>query len=505
MKRLLGISILGMLVIALFALNLPLTDDVLAQGEPTAAPRATRVRQPKTTPVPQPTATPEPEQADAEADAELVPVAPGAMTSQIIIFNPDTTGTATVQIDIYDGSGAVAYTTTESVSANGAKVISLPGSLGSNFQGGAVISSDKNVQALALAANGNNTARDAYEGTGTPATDLIFPFARHLANETQNTIIAIQNTSASSADVTITFYNADDGQPAHQENVSIPAHKSLYRNTNDIFPGSTFTGSIAVHSPQEIVAALQTRYFKDTAAVRALTLQEQDTLVYLNPVQRAINAKGVPQNWSEIFARNGGASLADITVEFFNTAGTSLFTQTAHDIPANGTAKFLLNEAAFDALGSNFAGWAKVTSDAPLGVSAMNVFSKAKRFTGADGLPNAELNTRYVCGNTARAATEKTQLTLVNTEARNAKVVVRLFDPNTGARLVQTVVKLAPNAAAVMNFSDSVFAAAGSDFHGITLVQARGTTPSKIMASVSNPYGSSKLSGTTGYLCTAIH
>lgn len=505
MKRLLSIGILAALAIALWSLNLPMTDLVLAQAAPTTTARPTRVRQPKTTVTPEPTATSEPEETDAEAEsAELAPVAPGAMTSQIVVFNPDTLGSATVQIDVYNSAGAVAYTTTEFISANGAKIISLPNTLGTNFQGSAVLSSDKNVQALALAANGNNNARDAYEGTSAPATNLVIPFARHLANDTQNSILAVQNTTASDADVTLTFYNAD-GTQAHQQAETLGAHEPFYLNTNDIFSGLHFTGTVGITSTQNIVAALQTRYVKDTATVRALTTSEQDSVLFLNPVERKLNGKGVPQNWTEIFVRNNGANATDITLEFFSNAGTSLSTQSATAVPAKGMAQFLLNDTSFGSLGSAFVGWAKVTSTGePLGASTFSVIGKGKRFTGADGLANAQRNSRYVCGNTARSATENSQLALVNTEARNAKILVRLFDPSTGAKLVQTTIKLAPNAATTVKFSDSLFAAAGSDFHGMTLVQAKGTTPPKIIASVSNPYGSSKLTGTTGYLCSAI-
>lgn len=506
-KQLFSIGIFGALIIALIAFNLPIANNVLAQVAPAATARATRVRQPKSTVTPEPAATSQPQEsddaADVEADAELAPVAPGAMTSQILIFNPDPSGSATAQLDIYDSAGVVAYTTTEFISSNGAKLITLPNTLGSNFQGSAVISSDKNIQAIALAANKNKNSRDAYESASAPAPKLVIPFARHLMDNTQNSILAIYNATGANADVTITFYNAD-GSQAHQQTTSLVAHQPFYLNTNAIFPSATFTGSVTLDATQNIVAALQTRYVRDTAAVRALAMDELDTLVYLNQVERKSNAKGVAQNWSEIFARNNGANAADITIEFFSTAGASLGIHTASGVPANGSAQFLLNDAAFNFLGVGFIGWAKITASEPLGVSALSVSAKAKRLTGADGLPNAQLNSRYVCGDTARSATENSQLTLLNTEARNAKVIVRLFDPNTGAKLAQTRVKLAPHATTTVKFSDSLFAAVGTNFHGIAIVQTRGATPPKISASVSNPYGSNKLTGTTGYLCAPI-
>ena len=504
MKKFLILGMLGALALAWLAYNAPFADGAFANNAPTATPRATRVRKPK----PTVTATPVPEsidEASAANEPEISPVSPGAMTSQIVVFNPDTSGAATVQIDIYDSAGNVAYTTTVTVNANGAKIITLPSSLGTNFQGSAAISSDKNIQALAVAANGTNTARDAYEGMSAPATNLVVPFARHLAANTQNSILAIQNTTASAADVYVTFYDATGSAATAAITQSLSAHQPLYLNTNTIFPSATFTGSIGITSTQNIAAALQTRYFKDTGAIRALASGNQDTIVYLNALQRKLNATGVPQSWTEIFVRNNGTNATDITIEFFTNAGASLGTQTASAVPANGSAQFLLNDSAFALLGSSYAGWAKISSTGePLVASSIAVISKGKRMTSVDGLANAQVTTRYVCGDTSRNATQTSQLTLLNTEARNAKVLVRLYDPNSGAQVAQATIILLPRAATTIKLSDPLFAAAGTNFQGMTLVRAKGTTPPKIIAAVTNPYGSSKLTGTTGYVCGAL-
>ncbi len=501
MKRFLILGILGTLVLALIAYNTPDAQDAYAQAAPTATPRATRIRKPKP-----PVATPAPADvasADAEDNAEISPSAPGAMTSTIVVFNPDTSGAATVQIDIYDGTGSVAYTTTETVNANGAKLVTLPASLGSNFQGSATVSSDKNVQVLALAANGNNTARDAYEGLSAPAANITLPLARHLALDTQNSILAIQNTTASAADVTITFYNPD-GTQQHQQVANIAAHQPFYLNTNTVFPSSTFTGSIGLASTQNIAAALQTRYYKDTAALRGLTATDADTTQYLNMVLRKFNAKGAATNWSEIFARNNGANATDITIEFFTLAGTSLGTQTAANVPVNGSAQFMLNDALFASLGTNYTGWAKITAGEPTSVGMLQVFTKGKRLTGAQALGATQTVTSYVCGDTARSTAQTSQITILNTEARNARVAVRLYDPNTGAKLAQLTVKLKANAATTVKLSDAAFVGAGNNFQGMAVVVAKGTTPPKIIASVTNPYNNGKIVGTTGYLCTAM-
>ncbi len=512
MKRFLILVILAAVTLALFAWNATDNASAFAKKTPTPTPKPTRerTRQPKSTSqakktrAPKATPTPEPVVADdAEGldNPEISPVSPGAMTSQILVFNPDTSGAATVQIDIYNAGGAVAYTTTETINANGAKLITLPGSLGANFQGSAIISSDKNVQALALAANSNNSAREAYEGTSAPATHLTLPFARHLAADTQNTILAIHNTTDANANVTITFYNPD-GSQANQQNATLAARQPLYLNTNTLFPGGAFTGSVDVTSTQNVAAALESLYYKDSTSLRALSPNEQDSTVFLNFVERKLNKKGAAQNWSEIFVRNNGANATNVMLDLYDVTGALVTSQTANGVAANGMAQFTLDDAAFAALGNSYVGSAKITSGGePLGVAALDVISKGKRLTGVNGVANAQAVSRYVCGDTSRMTS---QISILNTEARNAKVQIRLYDPSTGAKLVQTRIKLTANAVTTVKLSDTMFAAAGTNFQGIAIVRAGGKTPAKIVVTANTPYGSQKLSGTTGYTCSAI-
>lgn len=514
MKKNLIFTIFAALLLV-FALNATNDVSAFAKKSPTPTPKATRqrtrepqaTRQAKRTATPEPTLAPEPpaetDNADPES-ADLVPASPGAMTSQIVVFNPDTSGSATVQIDIYNAGGAIAYTMTETVSANGAKLITLPGSLGANFQGSAVISSDKNVQALTIAANGNKSARDAYEGVSVPSTGVTLPFARHLAMDTQNSILAIQNTTSSAANLTVTFYNPD-GSVASQQTPGLAAHQPLYLNTNTLFPNGTFVGTIGITSNQNVVAALQSLYYKDTTSLRAQTASDLDTLAFLNFVERKLNKNSVPQNWSEIFVRNNGANATDVTLEFFDPAGVSKGSQTRSGIPGNGMAQFLLNNTEFAALGSNFVGWAKITSSGePVGAVALDVIGGGKRFDGVNGLANGQLASRYVCGDASRTTSMNTQLSILNTEARNAKVIVRLYNPTTGAKLMQTKIKLPPNAMTTVKLADAAFAAAGTNFQGMAIVQANGATPPKLVVTAVNPYGTKKLTGTTGYTCGAI-
>lgn len=533
-KRIFVFLTLGALLISLFVINglvnaaPPAQDPVTETPRPTRDPirqatrRATRGLPPLTitpelageataepTAVPPQVATSEPIDAALEEEAaeavDIVPTAPGPMTSSILIFNPDTSGLATVQVDIYDDEGAVAYSTTVTVSANGAKLVVLPPSLGTSFQGGAQILSDKNVEALVIGANSSKTARDAYEGTTAPALEVTLPLVRHLAANTQRTIVAVQNTTGTEATVTVTFYNLD-GSTADTQNLQIAGNKTAYLNTDTLFPSSTFVGSARVNSNKNVAVAAQTLYFKDTAAFNGTTASESDTTLFINQAMRKFKAVGSAVNWSEIFVRNNGGSATDVTLDFYSTGGTPVHSTTTTGVPQNGTAQFLLNEAAFDPLGTNFNGWVKIhSSGEPLAATALQAMSSGKRLYSINATAASAAGTRYVCGDTARSGTNNTRLSILNTDSvATTKAIVRLFDKETGAQLAQAKVKVLPNTSATVLLSDSMFSAAGTNYQGMALVTAKGGVAPNLIVSVTDPYANPKGTGTTGYSCTPI-
>lgn len=483
------------------------TRDVIRQ----ATRRATRGLEPLITP--EATATTERVDeggTDAETDADAAainPVTPGVMTSQIVIFNPDTSGAATVRVEVYNAGGGVAYSRTLNVSANGAQLVTLPASLGTNFQGGAQISSDKNVQAIVVGSNANKTARDSYEGTMAPAPDVILPLVRHLAANTQNTILAIQNTTDSAAGVTARFYDLN-GFNVSTQNLSIAGHQSAYLNTNTLFPAGTFVGSARITSNQNhnIAVAAQTLYYKDTAALSGISASDGDSILFLNQAERKVKANGIALNWSEIFVRNNGANATSVTLDFYSPAGAPVTSVTsATPVAPNGTAPFLLNDAAFAGLGDNYSGWVKIRSGGEnLTAVSLQAFDKGKRLYRVNAPSDRVLGNRYVCGDTSRMTTQNSRISILNTDgAVNARVLVRLYDKTTGAKIVQTKVRIAPNSVGTVLLSDSKFAAAGTNYQGMTLVQTKGT-PAKLVVTVDNPYGSAKPSGTSGYACSKL-
>lgn len=481
----------------------PVQENAAATPKPTRDPivaatrRAARIVQ-STTP------TPEPEQDSAENTEAARP--PGVMTSKIALFNPDTTGAATVQIDIYKVGGALASSTTVTVAPNGAKLVPLPTSLGTNFQGGAQISSDKNVQALVIGANDSKTARDEYEGVLAPALELTLPLVRHLTLNTQYTQFAIQNTTTNDTAVTVTFYDANGMVLSDKtQSLTIMGNESRYVNTNTIFGGDQFVGSARIVSQNQPVAvAAQTLFTRDTAAFGGIASSDAANVLYLNQVQRKLNDAGVAINRSEIFVRNDGASPTNITLNFFSFDGKLITSSGASNVPANGLAQFSLGSPDYSALGTNFNGWAMISSSGELlTATALQVVSKGKSMYGTNALPSNAFGRRYVCGDVSRMATQNSQLQILNSDdTRTAAVVLRLFSPDTGAKLVQLKVKIPKQSTSTILISDAKFAAAGTSFQGMLTAQVKGTIPPNVLVTVINPYRNPKVTGTTGYMCS---
>lgn len=515
LKRNVFLTLASLLLVAFFVLYALVHTAAPVQGSAPATPQATRdpIKQatrratrglPPRVPA---TTTPMPTLGIPEDtnSADAAPVNPGPMTSSILVFNPDTSGAATIQLDIYNSAGAVVNTITDTVAADGAKLFTLPGSLGSNFQGGAQVSSDKNVQAIVLGANSTNTARDAYEGIISPALDVTLPFVRHLAQNTQNSIIAVQNTTGNDGSMTLKLYGLD-GSPVVTQTLSIVAHQSRYFNTNSLFPVSTFIGSARVVADQNIAVAAQTLYYNDTAALGGIPTDAGAGALWLNQAERKFNNGGAAVNWSEIFVRNNGTNPTDITLNFLSAAGSSVLSTTVTGTAPNGMAPFLLNDPAFAALGTDFSGWVKISSAGePLTATALEAFNKGKRLYGFNALRDADMGTRYVCGDAARMGTENSQFTILNTDASaNAVVLIRLYDQTTGAKIAQGKIKVLPQSRTTISLSDTKFAAAGNNYQGMAVVQVNGTTPPKIAVTVNNPYLNPKLAGTNGYTCSKL-
>src|SRR5204862_3332558 len=89
--------------------------------------------------------------------------------------------------------------------------LALPASLGDGFVGSATVSSSQKVYALVLNANPTNGAREIYETSKAPQTSLSFAIFRHLGSDMQKSVIAVRNTSPTSAAAVPFHYFALNG------------------------------------------------------------------------------------------------------------------------------------------------------------------------------------------------------------------------------------------------------------------------------------------------------
>jgi hypothetical protein len=505
MYKRLPIAVGGFVLVSLLAWSSFAAAAPAAKGTPVPLRAATA------TPVPTVAGGSQTDSADNAPDvgvdaAAAGPVAPGAMTSRIFLFNLDAS-TATVGINFLNLDGTTKATIAPfSIPSNGAVAKPLPSAIKSPFSGSAVVSSDKNVQAFVTDSNSNNTARDKYQGMLSPNANLVFPFVRHLARNTQNSIIAIQNTSNAPADITLHLFDQGGNEVAAPTANGLAPLASHYFNTNAIFPSGTFTGTAQVSATggAALAGSEQTRFMKDTASFRALTSADEATTLYVGFVERRRNSAGTPTSWSEIYVRNDGSNATDITAQFYSQTGAPALAVTRTAVPPNGIAQFLTNGGEFKSFtqpGAYFKGWTRITSSGqPLALYSLDAQNSGARLFGMEGMTSP--GSKFACGDALRldspSQPQFSTINIVNPNASAVNATVRLYSAGNGAAAGTKTVKVGSKNLVSVVLSDAAFANAGTSFEGLAVVSSPGP---QIFASVYSPYGSG---GVTFYNCLRL-
>ncbi len=465
----------------------------------TTNPRATRTPEASETPLPaEPTATDTAAPIDANKNA---PIAPGPLTSQLLILNPDRGGTAKVTVNVFDSSGAVAFSDAFKLKENGAKLVTLPKSVGNDFLGSARVTANRRVQALVLDSNADNTASDTYEVSALKSNAVTLPFVRHLTNTTQNTLIAIQNTFAESTDATFRAYD-ETGAEILSHPVTIPANASAYLNTDELFGAIQFVGSARITANHPIVASALSSYMQDTASLRALHDTEASARVIVPGIERKQRKDGIINAWNEMYIRNNGNAPTDITVAYYNQKGQLKTTVTRTNVPAGGLAMLDSKQAELDALGKKFAGWANVTSsnDTPLAIAALAARARGKQLVGINARARERVTGRAVCGDVRISSEQKSVLTIVNTvRGKKARVRVRFYSHAEGAPLGETEVEIAPNGIFRLTAKNGL----PNNFQGIALLNVDASKTRFITAFVTTQTLEGKrVRSTSAYTCS---
>lgn len=461
----------------------------------TANPRATRtatdVAMTET-----PTATVVPTSDSTNQDAGL----PDALTSQLLILNPDRNGTARVSVNIFDLNGAVAFSNTVKIKENGARIVTVPKSLGADFLGSARIVADRRVQALVLDRTTDGAASDAYEVANTLTNALTLPYVQHGANSSPHTFIAIQNISALSAEAAFTAFDSS-GNEILSHPLTIPARASAYVDTAELFGANSFLGSARITANQNIAAAAITTRHRDTASLRAFSTRDEDSSLVVPQVERKFNKKNVLTAWNEMYIRNNGDALTDVTIAFYNPNGKLRGSVTRTNVPAGGLIALETRAEEFEFLGSKFAGWAAVTSSAetPLLVHAFMVRGRGKHFVAVGGAARARIDGRNVCGDIRSTVNHSSVITLLNARPKKKAIVrLRFYERKSGALVSESTRELAPGAQISITPQNEL----PPNFQGIAIIGAEQNLSRKILASVSTQTRSGKrATSTNGYVC----
>lgn len=475
----------------------------LAQATSTRRPTRDRTTNPRRTKTPEtataPSATPE---ATAEPIPQTDDSASALMTSQLLVFNTGSRKKAQVNFTLFDAQGDIAYETAFRIKKNGAKIVSVPESLGDGFLGSARIVAKGRVQALVLENNGG-TASDAYEVTNVTSPTLTLPYLRHgttaLDSTAHNSIIAIQNVTAFSTEATLTAFD-EQGGIALTHPVTVPPRAAVFLNTNDLFGATNFLGSARITASQRLAAVELASSNRDTASLRALTEQNEGARLIV-PIVEHKRAKGGLVAWSQIYVRNNGDAPSDITLKFMTANGKAKHSVTRSNIPAGGLAIFDLSTAEFQTLGKKYAGWGDVSSsaDTPLMAHAFVTRGRGKQWVGVGALARQGVNEKNVCGDLRVTAKQNSVLTLLNPRAKQKALVrLRLYNHDDGALVADVQREIAPNSQLIITSKNGLPA----NFQGIAVMSADKQFSRSVVATVLTQTRKNKNeSSTRGYVC----
>jgi hypothetical protein len=168
------------------------------------------------------------------------------------------TSAANVSIDLIDRNGAITATIPDqSIGLNASKTYFPVPNVAAGFQGSAIISADQPVAAILNILGNNGVAGQAFysesaTGITQGSTGVNLPLIQR-GNSGFNTWIAVQNTGASQASVTITYKAGGAGNNYTAPAVSIaPGASAIFDQSTETNLGAKFVGSATVTSAQPL-------------------------------------------------------------------------------------------------------------------------------------------------------------------------------------------------------------------------------------------------------------
>lgn len=264
---------------------------------------------------------------------------------------------ANISVTYYNPDGTVDATATDTISGNSSKTY-FPVGASDGFSGSVVVSSDRQVGAVVnVLGTSPSTAGASYVGTSDGSTTVQLPLLMK-GNSGFDTWFNVQNTSSSTANVTV---NYSDGTSA-TATIAAGASASFYQ-ASESHNSAVFSGIIT--SDQPVAAAVVE---ESSSVMFAYSGFPSGSTTPVMPLVNANNAGYI----TGIQILNGGSSDTDVTVSYTPSDAGTACTET-QTIPAGQSATFALfafgnssaqaNTTTTCVASERFVGSAKVTTN----------------------------------------------------------------------------------------------------------------------------------------------
>jgi len=308
-------------------------------AEPTAEPTAEpveapveAVEEPLVAPTAEPTEAPVVVEAEEVVAEEVSAAAIPALTSGFQLQNLGA-AQAAITISFYDQNGGLVASPADTIAAGGSNNYFPLDAVSSGFNGSVVVSSDQSlagiVNLLGVGGAGSLNGGASYDSISQGSTTVNLPLVlKELFGI--SSFVNVQNTSASAADVTVSYPGTSCSQT-----INVPANSSkTFDQSADTCLTSGFLGSAIATSSASIVAAV-VEYDADS-----LLAYNGFTTSATNPVMPLVIGNFVNTD-TGIQIQNAGTQATNVTVTYTPSPGNPGATCTeTQNIAASQSANF---------------------------------------------------------------------------------------------------------------------------------------------------------------------
>jgi len=326
---------------------------------------------------------------------------PATYTVGFQLANLDTSGEAAVAITYYNQDGSVNATFNDTIAA-GASATYFPIHAASGFNGSVVVSSDREVAAIAnILGDGGTFGGASYDSFSQGATSANIPLVlRSYYGIT--TWFNVQNTGSADAAVTVTYVGAP--APTCTDSATVkPGAAATFRQSESTCLADNFIGAatVATGGADQTVAVAVVQYDADSLLAYNGFTTDGSTA----PVMPLVS-HGYYDSVTAIQIQNTGSSATDVTVSYTPSAGFPGTACSETKTVAAGASGNFGDDALFGA-GScgaaGFVGSAKVTANS----ASQNLVAIVNTLTS--GTPNAAAYSAF----DASAATANVNMPLI--------------------------------------------------------------------------------------------